>query len=170
MKFRLRIVFVLFLILSSTLGFLRNKEIYVRLVRVVDGDTFIVNYNGNYYSVRLIGIDAPETSGNFKARRDIKKYNISMKALTSLGKLSKRFAQGIVKPGTKLRLEFDVQKVDRYGRLLGYLYLPSGEMINEIMLREGYAMLMTIPPNVKYVKRFRQAFDYAVQNRKGLWR
>ncbi|RME11542.1 MAG: thermonuclease, partial [Aquificota bacterium] len=71
--------------------------------------------------------------------------------------------------GETVYLEFDVQKTDRYGRLLAYVWLSDGRMLNEVLVKEGYAMVYTIPPNVKYQERFLQAQRYARENRKGLW-
>jgi micrococcal nuclease len=51
-----------------------------------------------------------------------------------------------VKPGEFLWIEFDARTRDKYGRLLGYLYLPGGKMLNEEIVKAGYAQLMTIPP------------------------
>jgi len=69
-----------------------------------------------------------------------------------------------------VRLEFDVQQKDRYGRLLAYVYLPDGRMLNEVLLEEGYAALLTVPPNVKYAERLRKAQKRAVEEGKGLWK
>ena len=66
-------------------------------------------------------------------------------------------------------VEFDVQKRDRYKRLLGYVYLQDGRMLNEIIVRSGYASLMTIPPNVKYKDRFLKAYRAARDEKLGLW-
>jgi micrococcal nuclease len=66
-------------------------------------------------------------------------------------------------------LELDVQKVDPYGRLLAYVYLPGGEMFYETLLEEGYAQVATFPPNVKYVDRFLEAQREARAANRGLW-
>lgn len=64
------------------------------------------------------------------------------------------------KPGNvhkRVRLVLDVQKVDPYGRLLAYVYLPDGQMFNEVLLKEGYVQVATFPPDVRYVGRFKAA-------------
>ena len=68
-----------------------------------------------------------------------------------------------------MRLELDLQKIDPYGRLLAYVYLPDGEMFNETLLRQGYAQVATFPPNVKYVDRFLEAQREAREANRGLW-
>jgi len=69
-----------------------------------------------------------------------------------------------------ITLEFDVQERDRYGRLLGYVYLSNGKMLNEEIVKAGYANVMTIPPNVKYKDMFLKAYNYAMESKLGLWR
>ena len=72
--------------------------------------------------------------------------------------------------GDTIRIEFDVQKKDKYGRLLAYVYLPNGTMLNEEIVKAGYANLMTVPPNVKYQERLLKAYREARENGRGLWR
>ncbi len=131
--------------------------------RVIDGDTFVCSGE----RVRLIGVDTPESRINKRAYRQ-KEFG-DVKKVLELGRRAKEFTKRLIPPGTRVRLEFDLQKRDRYGRLLAYVYLPDGRMLNEVLLREGYASLLTIPPNVRYVDRFRRAYRYAVEKKKGLW-
>ena len=62
-----------------------------------------------------------------------------------------------------------MQRYDRYGRVLAYVWLPDGRMLNEVLLKEGYAMLYTVPPNVKYEEKLKKAYREAVEKGKGLW-
>ena len=71
--------------------------------------------------------------------------------------------------GAEVGLELDVQKVDPYGRLLAYVYLPAGEMFSEVLLEEGYAQVATFPPNVRYVDRSLEAQREAREASRGLW-
>jgi hypothetical protein len=71
--------------------------------------------------------------------------------------------------GEEVGLELDVQKIDPYGRLLAYVYLPDGRMFNEILLEEGYAQVATFLPNVKYKDRFLQVQREAREANRGLW-
>lgn len=140
-----------------------------RLVRIVDGDTFIIQYNGKKEKLRLTGIDTPESSNNPKARRDSERKNISLQAILKNGKRSRSFAKSLLAGENHIYLEFDVQKRDRYRRILAYAYLSDGRMINELMLKAGYASLMTVPPNVKYKDRFSRAHREARVKKRGLW-
>lgn len=80
------------------------------------------------------------------------------------------YVKTLVKHGDTVKIGFDVQKRDRYGRLLGHVYLSDGKMLNEEIVKAGYANLMTIPPNVKYQERFLKAYREARENKRGLWR
>lgn len=140
-----------------------------RLVRIVDGDTLIVEYNGKHERVRLTGIDTPEVSVNDKALRDAERKKIDVNVIVNQGRKASEFAESLLAGEEMLFLEFDVNKRDRYGRILAYVYLADGRMVNELMLKAGYASLMTIPPNVKYRDRFLKAYREARSLKRGLW-
>jgi len=140
-----------------------------RLVRIVDGDTIVVEYKDKQERVRLTGIDTPESANNPKARRDSERGNISLDEIVKQGERATAFAESLLAGEEMLFLEFDVQKRDRFERLLAYVYLADGRMINELMLKAGYASLMTIPPNVKYRDRFLKAYREARSMKRGLW-
>jgi len=69
-----------------------------------------------------------------------------------------------------ITIELDVQERDRYGRILGYVYLSSGKMLNEEIVKAGYAVIMTIPPNVMYKDMFLRAYKQARERKRGLWK
>ena len=68
-----------------------------------------------------------------------------------------------------VKLEFDVSPRDKYGRLLAYVYLENGEMLNKKLLKKGYAQVATYPPNVKYVEDFKTIQKEARENKVGFW-
>ena len=70
----------------------------------------------------------------------------------------------------KVRLEYDISRKDRYGRTLAYVYLKDSTFINAEMVKHGYAMVMTVPPNVKYADLFLKLQKEARENNRGLWR
>ena len=70
--------------------------------------------------------------------------------------------------GKTVRLEYDVQTRDRFGRLLAYVYVGDG-MVNAELVRLGFAQPMTIPPNVRYAERFRALAHEAREAHRGLW-
>ena len=135
------------------------ETIEVPVVRVVDGDTIKVRYDGKLESVRLIGIDTPE---------------ITRGKNEPFGKPAGAFLEALLADRTVL-IEFDVERRDRYGRLLAYVWAqgdrdPAPILVNAQLARWGYAQLLTIPPNVRYVERLRNAVGAAKAARANLWR
>ena len=70
----------------------------------------------------------------------------------------------------KVRLEFDVTKLDKYGRSLAYVYLEDGTFVNQNLVENGYARVYTFPPNVKYVEVFKKVEKLARSKKLGLWK
>ncbi|MFC1594667.1 thermonuclease family protein [Candidatus Omnitrophota bacterium] len=138
--------------------------------RVIDGDTLLLT-NGE--RVRLIGIDCPESKDNAKAQRDSERTGQDIETITTMGQKATEFAKELVE-GEKVRLEFDVQQRDKYGRLLAYVYIQETVLLplflNATIVAEGYASPMTIPPNVKHAEVFQQLYQEARKNKLGLWR
>ena len=130
----------------------------VQLIRVVDGDTLKVIYHGQTESVRLIGIDAPESHENSKLDRDAHYNTERKKALLLAGKEATLYAQSLVQEGDFIQLDFDKKKRDKYHRLLAYVYGKNGVFVNEALIQSGHAVLMTIPPNTKFARRFKAIY------------
>ena len=150
-----RILFLLFLCAASSLS--QDTE-RVRVVKVVDGDTFeILKSDGTKEKVRLIGIDCPEASRNPKLGRDAGNDGRAASAILEAGRLATEYVRSVLRPGDEVRLEYDVRLRDRYRRLLAYVFLEDGRMLNRVLLEKSHASLMTMPPNVKYVEEFRAA-------------
>ena len=137
-----------------------------RVAYVYDGDTIKLD-NGE--RARLIGIDAPEAHDNEKLLRDVRRRRIDGRAQLAMGKEAARFARSLL-AHQQVRLEYDVEERDKYGRLLAYVYLADGTFANEKILREGYAYPLTIPPNVRHADEFKRWFDEAREEERGLWR
>lgn len=136
------------------------------VIYVIDGDTLKLE-NGE--KVRLIGIDTPESKYNAKLKRDLKNTDKDASTLVNMGKMASRFTNSLVSK-KYVRLEFDVQKRDRYNRLLAYAYLSDGRMLNAEIIKAGYAQMLTIPPNVKYADLFLELQEDARENNRGLWK
>lgn len=138
----------------------------ILVTRVVDGDTLVLENNER---VRLIGIDTPEMHESNKLNRDAQRSGQDVESIKQLGRRSYDFTKKFVE-GKRVKLEFDVEKYDKYKRILAYVYLPDGRFLNALIVEEGYASLMTYPPNVKYADLFRKLYRQARENNKGLWR
>jgi len=140
------------------------------VVDVVDGDTLMVEYNSKKESINLLGIDAPESVMNRKAEIDSRTAGESLLTITFKGIDAKRFVERIVKKGDIVVMAFDVQVRDQEGKLQGYVYLSDGRMLNEEIVRAGYAKVAVAPPNMKYQERFIEAYKEARIYRRGLWK
>jgi micrococcal nuclease len=135
--------------------------------RAVDGDTLLLE-NGE--RVRLIGIDTPELHESKKLYRDAQRSGEDIKTIQGLGKRAAEFTKDLVE-GKRVRLEFDVDRYDKYKRLLAYVYLvDDGTFVNAKIVEEGYASLMTYPPNVKHADEFVKLYREARENNRGLWK
>jgi len=134
--------------------------------RVIDGDTLQLEDGER---VRLIGIDTPEMHESNKLRRDSQRSGQNTSAIQELGRQSFEFTRGLVE-GKNVSLEFDVERYDKYGRLLAYVYLKDGTFVNAEIVKQGYSSLMTIPPNVRYSDLFLRLYRDARESHRGLWR
>jgi micrococcal nuclease len=140
------------------------SDIYV--TRAVDGDTLKLE-NGE--RVRLIGIDTPEMHESDKLYRDAQRTHQDIQTIKALGKRAYDFTRSLVED-KRVSLEFDVERHDKYGRLLAYVYLKDGTFVNAEIVKQGYASLMTYPPNLKYADLFLKLYQEARENRRGLWK
>jgi len=130
---------------------------YFQVTKIIDGDTFWVDDGSEKgQKIRLIGVDAPETRRT--ARKEIGYF----------GQEAKAFITALLGEN-KVRLEYDVVRTDRYGRTLAYVYLEDGTFVNAELVKQGYAMVMTVPPNVKFAELFVMLQEEARENRRGLW-
>lgn len=157
-------VFIIFFSVPMAFAYERATVSYV-----IDGDTIVVVQGGRKEKVRLIGIDTPESMENSKAFRDAERKGSDISVIISQGKKATSFLRGLIKKGDSVSLEFDVVERDKYGRLLAYVYLGDGRFLNELIVKSGFAYVMTIPPNVKHKNKFIEAFKYARENKLGLW-
>jgi micrococcal nuclease len=134
--------------------------------RVIDGDTLLL---ASGERVRLIGIDTPEIHNSNKLDRDAKRSQKSISEIKTMGQLSYKFTKDLVE-GKAVSLEFDLERQDRYKRLLAYVYLKDKTFVNAEIVKQGYASLMTYPPNVKYADLFLELYREARENKRGLWK
>jgi micrococcal nuclease len=130
-----------------------------RVVRVVDGDTIRVSVGGRERSVRLLGIDTPET-------------HRPGTPIECGGPEATAHMQALAPPGTPVELEADPgqDRVDRYGRLLAYVRLPGGRLAEEGQLSAGWATVYVYAGKpVSLYGAFRRAQDAARTRRIGVW-
>lgn len=133
----------------------QNPGLY-SVVRFSDGDTFTVDMNGQKETVRLIGVDTPETHDP-----DV--------PVQCYGPAASAYTKNLI--GTnKVRLEADPtnQNRDRYNRLLRYVYLPDGRLVQAELIKNGYGFAYTSFPFTKK-EEFVKLQDQAREENKGLW-
>ncbi|MGN0550386.1 MAG: thermonuclease family protein [Acutalibacteraceae bacterium] len=131
-----------------------NEDLY-EVIRVVDGDTIIIDYNAEDTRVRLIGVDAPESVSPTKEKNC--KY----------GEIASGYVKNLLE-GKSVSLEFDEEQYDRYDRMLAYVYLDD-EMLNLNLVQNGYAEAKEYKPNVKYSRLLKLAQQKAQQDKTGMW-
>ena len=119
---------------------------------VNDGDTIVLT---NGWRVRYIGIDAPEIDHENQKEQPY-------------GYKAKIYNEQLVS-SQKIGLEFDLERHDRYGRLLAYIFATDGSFLNSRILENGLAFYLHLRPNVKYDKRLLKAQQEAMKAQKGLW-
>ena len=148
---------LLFLLSIHSLSVFAQSQTWYRVSKFVDGDTFWVQDDrGEQLKVRLIGIDTPESRNS--GRKTVEYY----------GKEAAAYVRAFV-GNKRLLLEYDVSRTDRYKRTLAYVYLEDGTFLNAHLVREGYARVLTVPPNVKFAESFVRLEREARKNKKGLW-
>jgi endonuclease YncB( thermonuclease family) len=121
-----------------------------RVTGVTDGDTISLSGIGR---ARLIGVDTPEVFGGSEC----------------FGESASEFTRRTLARSRRVRYRLGAEERDRYGRALVYVWLEDGRMFNGLLVERGYALPLTIPPNVDYAERFAAAARRARRRNLGLW-
>ena len=158
---RILLGFLLFFLLAVSL---QAAELTGRVSWIYDGDTLKIEKIGK---VRLIGIDTPEYQTSSRDRFYTKKFHIETKKLRKIAQQAKQFNIRNVK-GKRVRLELDQTHRDKYDRLLAYVYLPNGEMLNQILLEKGLATVFR-RYDFQHKKDFLKIEKKARNSNLGLW-
>ena len=133
----------LFILSCSVASGQLSEGVYYKVQRVIDGDTFVLyDEDGHSYKIRLIGVNTPEAYDYKHVREEVG------------GKEASAYTKNLIE-GEYVRLEFDLEKYDRYNRVLAYVYLSNGKMLNALLVEKGYAEAVRYYPNVKYYEYFR---------------
>lgn len=134
----------------------KKRRGYFRVTRVVDGDTLEIERNGKPERIRLIGIDTDEI-GREQVDPDSSGWRASM------------FVYQLLEKDPQVKLKYDKEREDKYERTLAYVYLPDERMLNEVLLKEGWARVMRIPPNTAHAENFAKLQDNAERYQLGRW-
>ncbi|MCX7955681.1 MAG: thermonuclease family protein [Patescibacteria group bacterium] len=135
---------------------IQNQTFYL-ISKVVDGDTIEIEIDGKIQRIRVIGINTPEVID-------------PRKPVECFGKEASEKAKELLS-GKKVRLEKDPTQgdIDKYARLLRYVFLEDGTDFGLTMIKEGYAYEYTYKIPYKYQQQYKQAQKEAEKNKKGLW-
>jgi len=145
---------LIFLLISVLISGVSLGEDYYTVKRVIDGDTLLLD-NGE--RVGLIGVYAP-----------VNRPHSSIEIARHRYEKASAFVRSLVKPGDRIRLEYDWQREDEYGRILAYVFLEDGTFLNEEVIKQGYGQVYTRFP-FRYLDEFRRHEREARENKRGLW-
>ena len=126
------------------------------IVSVVDGDTIVLKVQNQTETVRLLGIDTPETVH-------------PSKPIECFGPEASAFTKVTLVKGSTVKLLRDVEPRDRYQRLLVYLFLADGTLFNQLLIDRGFARTLSIEPNTAFASQFAWHESNAKNRRVGLW-
>ncbi|MCB1851388.1 MAG: thermonuclease family protein [Gammaproteobacteria bacterium] len=113
------------------------------LLQVEDGDTLVIDMQGNPTRIQLLGIDAPEDSANPKLIRDIQRTGQSSELLLELGMQASQHLQQLAAPGMTVIIAGELQHRDKYGRIPAVVTLPGAQLsLNAAMVQQGYAITL----------------------------
>ncbi len=147
------VVFCLYLV-TPTSAHTQSKPLW-HVTHVVDGDTFYASRDGVESKYRLIGVDTPEYA--------------------HFGKPEEPYADAATEylyemiANRKVILKQDIYPIDKYGRTLVYVYLEDETFVNAALVRDGWATIMSIPPNVSYADLFYTLQVEARKAKRGIW-
>jgi micrococcal nuclease len=125
-----------------------------------------VNYGGKRVVVRLAGIITPPCEVDEFAMRADRVYGIPAKSMPARCRAALGEVTILLKKNDPVLLEFDDPRMDRQNALLCYLYLPDGRMVNEALVRGGYAFVI---PSGRHSAVFEEALADAIRARRGMW-
>ncbi len=127
-----------------------QRRTSAQVTKHTDGDTLWLSGIGK---VRLIGVDTPEVYGDDEC----------------YGRRASAFVERTVPLDSAVSYRLGTEERDRYGRALAYVYLDKGRFLNLLLVRRGYAQVLTVPPNVEFAERFTKAARRAREAGRGLW-
>ncbi|MCB2192123.1 MAG: thermonuclease family protein [Deltaproteobacteria bacterium] len=169
LKYDLCTVALLGLLLAASLAW--AGSLTVEVARINDGDTITVHLRGKPELVRLIGVDAPETAHSKSLARKAKNAGRSATEEAKAGAASREAMRKLVAVGDKVRLvdgRPQTRKRDRYRRLLAFVYLSDGRLLNQEMIAQGWAHAYR-SFNYRHKSDFLKAENGARLARRGLW-
>ena len=162
-RYLLLAVFFLFILVAAAVlvcpKAIKRGALYgpYRIAKIFDGDTISVVIDNTETTIRMIGIDTPESVNRDQSQNTPEGLEVSL------------WVHDYLK-GRKVWLEYDEQRYDRYGRTLAYIWLDEKEtMLEDILLNNGMATALSIEPNLRYSSHFSELEQQAKREKAGFW-
>lgn len=161
MRSLIALIFVLFFV-----SCVQTERFECRVVKVIDGDTIVVDFNGRIEKVRVLGVDCPEITP--EKNRPFEYDNITnLTLLAEWGLKAKKFVEVYLdKRVIKIEIDPLAGYRDQYGRILAYVYV-DGKDFNAILLEKGYARVYI--SNFKKLEEYLKIQRIAMLERMGIW-
>jgi micrococcal nuclease len=147
-----------------------ETEYRARVLYVIDGDTLKVTVEGEKVSIRLIGIDTPESKPNPRSRKQAKEFGKSEEEVVKMGRAARAFLEAELRGVKEVRIRTHKKAYDRYDRVLAAVYLPDGDDLSEKILRSGFGLPYEIKPYTTRREAYAEAHRQARASHRGLWR
>lgn len=152
------------------IGHSNAAETRYQVKAIEDGDTLVVEMNGQPERVQLLGIDAPENTDNPKLVRDVQRTGLMEKQLLEIGITAAAHLQQLVKPGDYIRIDDGKLRKDKYGRFIVIAFGPESRSLNQAMVEDGYAVVLGRYPLPEPLKTsLKTAGEKAKIKKRGLW-
>ncbi|PLY14169.1 MAG: hypothetical protein C0631_12125 [Sedimenticola sp.] len=160
-------LFLLFLLQPAILP---AEEANFTLLGIEDGDTLIISIDNQSEKIQLLGIDAPEDVDNAKLKHDVQRTGAEAGELLVLGNQATQFLKTLLPVNTAVKMDNVLQPRDRYGRIPADVRLADGQSIRDLMLSEGYAIVLRRPPLDDALKGQLMPLEQnAIEQKRGLW-
>lgn len=147
-----------------------ETEYRARILYVVDGDTLKVFLEGEKVSIRLIGIDTPESKANRRSRKQAEEFGKSEDEVVKMGRAARAFVEAELRGVKEVRIRTHKKAFDRYDRVLAAVYLPNGDDLSEKIIRSGFGFPFEIKPYTDRRAAYAEAHREAKAAKRGLWR
>lgn len=161
------LIISLFLLSATAYGAKKNSY---KVESIEDGDTIVVDFKGKSQRIQLLGIDAPENTVNAKLNLDIRVKGLSKDSLLEIGSIATAHLKTQITAGQNIELQGDLSRPDRYGRIPAIVINEKGDSLNQLMVKNGYALLLTrFPLNSALKTSLDEAQKQAQKEKAGLW-
>jgi len=140
------------------------------LLEVEDGDTLLLDIEGEPVRVQLLGIDAPEDADNPKFKLDLENTGMAYDELKQLGLASSEHLKSLLIVGEKVSIQGSLREKDRYGRIPAVIDNAAGRSLPEAMVQDGYAIALPVTKrDFSYNKRLDRLERFSRKSNNGLW-